>query len=473
MVGILACTPASSGADSEATTLVPPSFGHTMGYYRASSYLLKLLLRGRVEIDDPQGIACVKLRCLDDPSSTDDDDELTVLAVNSGDHQIVYNVGLQQLEVFGAYGRGPGQFWWPRGICAGTDGTVYVADTGNNRIVRLHMDGEKLSYVTNIGSFGADAGEFDDPHQVALDSRGHLYVTDTSNDRVQIFDSEGQFLLQFGGPDTKRGRLRAPQGIAVIDRHARWSYYHKPFIVVSDSGNHRIQKFSLDGELIQSVTAADIGSPNSRFAYLAIDYYSNVYATDPVRDCIHKFDRNLTFIVSFGSRGTGTGEFISPRGICIWRRFGQVFIAEEGGGQYYWIGVDGKVRGCFPPEFSNDSPGTVISFYLTEPAYVRMKVFGPEKTLIRDLLPKLYRNPLWNEIIWDGLDDRNQAVRPGQYTIEITLEPTYASKGYFKKILETDVQCLLTDTTEKRPEPLFPLLRQILSPESGTFSITP
>jgi DNA-binding beta-propeller fold protein YncE len=41
---------------------------------------------------------------------------------------------------------------------------------------------------------GSGPGEFKTPHGLAFDSQGRLFVADRGNDRIQIFDQEGTFL---------------------------------------------------------------------------------------------------------------------------------------------------------------------------------------------------------------------------------------------------------------------------------------
>jgi streptogramin lyase len=61
----------------------------------------------------------------------------------------------------------------PQGIFVDVDDRVYVADTGNNQIVRIDPDCkiEKL-------------GQFNQPGSVYVDAKGHIYVSDTGNHRV-------------------------------------------------------------------------------------------------------------------------------------------------------------------------------------------------------------------------------------------------------------------------------------------------
>lgn len=421
------------------TTLVYPPFGHDLGYHRGGPFLLKIFMGKRLSFNDPQGICCVKLKALDDPATGKDDDELAVYGVNSGGQEIVYNRGLTSIEVFKGDQRG---FRWPRGIAANADGEVWIADTGNDRLVKLNDDGYDLRFVKGVGSFGCDRGEFDRPNQVALDSEGNVYVTDTGNNRVQVLDKEGRFIRSFGSKRCRPDLLHHPEGIALVDKGEKWYYYKEDFLVVADQGGRRLTKLTLGGKPLASTRAEDIGLKNAYFAYLAIDYYGNVYVTDQVNSCIHKFDKNLRFIVSFGRRGTKDKEFMSPRGIGLWRRFGQVVILEEEGVQYYWIGVDANFRGCFPERFTSDQPGTTVSLYLTEPATVRMKVYDLKGELVRQLLPQFRQYPFENEVVWDGLNSQKDVVPPGIYKIEITLEPTYSAKGHFRKRIEAEVECV-------------------------------
>jgi len=51
------------------------------------------------------------------------------------------------------------------------------------------------------------------PRGVALDNENYIYVVDSGNHRVQKFDINGNYLLLFGGHGKGDGQLNTPYGI--------------------------------------------------------------------------------------------------------------------------------------------------------------------------------------------------------------------------------------------------------------------
>lgn len=82
-------------------------------------------------------------------------------------------------------------FYGPRGLAVDSEGRVYIADTGNKRIVVTDNDGE---FLYQFGYAGSEPGAFNEPTSVAVDRDGNVYVADTWNGRVQVFqpESDGQ-----------------------------------------------------------------------------------------------------------------------------------------------------------------------------------------------------------------------------------------------------------------------------------------
>jgi hypothetical protein len=96
ILGAILLTAAAWGQEYRPSLLVAPPHGHSQGFNKAGKFYLKMLLSLGASFDDPQGIAAVKMKSEDDPSTTSDDDELTVFATNSNRHQIIYNPGTER-----------------------------------------------------------------------------------------------------------------------------------------------------------------------------------------------------------------------------------------------------------------------------------------------------------------------------------------------------------------------------------------
>jgi DNA-binding beta-propeller fold protein YncE len=86
----------------------------------------------------------------------------------------------------------------PEGIVLDRDGNLWVADYGNDRVVKLSPDGRLL---LSWGSHGSGPGEFVGPKGVAVDpSTGRLYVADTGNARVLRLGPDGTTEATFTMP---------------------------------------------------------------------------------------------------------------------------------------------------------------------------------------------------------------------------------------------------------------------------------
>jgi len=415
------CGQASAGRD-QPSTLVFPTFEHTWGIRKARPAHLFMFVGLRTRFDDPRGLAAVRLGSWDDPGTDDDDDELVVYGVNSGRNNIIWNTSMTSVGVFGDH-----LLNRPGGIAALPEGHVWVADSGNHRLVHLFNPGDRLIWQGAVGDSGSGPGRFRSPSGVAIDAQGRLYVTDTGNSRIQVFDVDGRLLRLI------RSDLEEPRGIAVIDDREVWSYYRESFLCVADRGGRRLTKLSLEGEWLASVGDQETAWDKSSYGYPAIDYYGNVWVTDGDNHCIHKFDRNLNYVVSFGRRGDGPGEFRSPRGLAIWKRFGQVFVAEENGAQYYWIGVDVLDVRVDPDPAGR---GWLIHFFLTERGFVTVEIRNSEDRQIGLLVSHRQMAIGGHDVRWDGRRPGGASLPEGSYTVRITAEPTYSSYHYFAKTVE-------------------------------------
>jgi DNA-binding beta-propeller fold protein YncE len=147
-------------------------------------------------------------------------------------------------KVIGVPGAEAGQFSSPRGMAIAPDGSLYVVDTGNSRIQHLTPHGEVLHvWGTRYEGEGiAPNGQFKEPWDVAVGEDGSVYVADTWNHRIQKFTAEGEFISAWGSgilsdPENMLGFF-GPRGIATNSQGE---------IFITDTGNKRIVSFDADG----------------------------------------------------------------------------------------------------------------------------------------------------------------------------------------------------------------------------------
>ena len=96
-------------------------------------------------------------------------------------------------------------------------------------------------FHSTFGKHGiSQPGSFLNPQSMAFDSENNLYITDLGNSRVQKFDSNGNFLFEWGSKGNMPGQFAHPTGIVISDES----------VFVVDAKNNNIQKFDLDGNFI-------------------------------------------------------------------------------------------------------------------------------------------------------------------------------------------------------------------------------
>ncbi len=179
----------------------------------------------------------------------------------------------------GSAGADPGQFNAPRAIAFAPDGTFYVADSRNHRIQHFSADGQVIKVW---GTFGdntdgkAPGGSLNEPWGVAVGPDGSVYVSDTWNHRVQKFDANGTFIKTwgtFGLSDANNpSALYGPRGISV-DANGH--------VYVADTGNKRIAIFDSDGKFLAQFGSEgfDVGQ-FSEPVDVKLDAQGNLYVTD-------------------------------------------------------------------------------------------------------------------------------------------------------------------------------------------------
>ena len=230
---------------------------------------------------------------------------------------------------------GDGQFNGPAGIEFDSLGNFYVTDALNSRVQKFNSTGIFQGWMgkctsgtsCDVGNsrsigfsctsltcsglgVGSGDGQFNIAIDIAFDNSGDIVVLDSSNMNVQKFDSDGNFILQFGSNGSDDGQFLVPHGITTDPNNN---------IIVADTLNNRIQKFNTTGDF-QTKYGLETGSADGLFARplgISHDLQGNIYVVDDPNNRVQKFDSNGNFLLNFGSAGTGNGEFDLPMDVAV------------------------------------------------------------------------------------------------------------------------------------------------------------
>jgi sugar lactone lactonase YvrE len=197
---------------------------------------------GPGEMDQPRGLAT-------DPFGNvwvADHENARVLKFDN-DGRLLLTLGAHGGD--GSFGEAPGEFNSPRGICSDSAGTIYIADDVNHRIVKLaNADGRVLAIFGKPGGpvsgSGTGPGEFKLPYGCAVDNHDHLWVADTNNNRVVELTVDGVFVRNWGanGGDGTGG-----SGPGEFEEPYNAGSDCAGNIYISDEHNHRVQVFGKPG----------------------------------------------------------------------------------------------------------------------------------------------------------------------------------------------------------------------------------
>ena len=183
---------------------------------------------------------------------------------------------------------GTDMFGWPAGLLVDQDENLYVSDEAKHCVVVMDKEGNHRS---TWGQYGPSQGQLNRPSGMAFDSEGNILLSDTMNNRVQRFTTTGEHLqtIEFQG-------LNKPWGVAED---------LEGFIYVADWKNDRIVKLSKEGELFLKIGST--GSKKgqlSRPSSVAVDQHGDIYVADRGNDRVQLFDKRGKYIQSFHGDAT-------------------------------------------------------------------------------------------------------------------------------------------------------------------------
>jgi YD repeat-containing protein len=275
------------------------------------------------------------------------------------------------LSQFGSSGSGNGQLSEPSGIDTDPEGNIWVADTGNDRIQKFSPAGE---FLLKSGTAGSGDGQFDEPVGIAYSGLlgGALYVTDRGNSRIQLLGKGGKYWGQAGSYGSGEKQLVEPSAIALGGPSGESNFT----LLIADSGNHRIQRWTWDGKFVAEFGTLGSGKGQlNRPEAVEVDEQGTVWVGDRVNDRVEVFDEEGTSLGEFGTQGGGEGQFGLTYPIGIAAADGELLVTDSANNRLQrWFGFMHEAAGEEAPLPEDDprveveTPGGLVASVAGEEA---------------------------------------------------------------------------------------------------------
>ncbi len=257
----------------------------------------------------------------------------------------------------------------PHDVAVSSSGTVYILDSGNNRVRVVTPDG-KIAAFAGTGAFGprgdglaAVNAWLSFPEAIALDRNGDVFIADTFNQRIRVVTPDGIIntvvglgTAGFTGDNVAASQtaLNYPAGIAV---DAGGTLY------IADTGNHEVRKVTnplSPSALISAVAgtgapgfSGDGGSALAATLFdpmaVAVDNQGNVLIADSGNNRIRVVSPQGTIKTIAGSdRGSGDGgpatsaRLFEPSGVVV-DGSGSVYVADSDNNRIRRVAPDGTI----------------------------------------------------------------------------------------------------------------------------------
>ncbi|MCM1262064.1 MAG: gluconolactonase [Butyrivibrio sp.] len=354
-------------------------------------------------------------------------------------------------------GESLGKFVVPQDLCQADDGNIYIADTGNNRIVVLDNDmKEVVNVITTFDNEGTE-DTFKQPYGVCVSESGQIYIADSQNNRVVVLNKDGSLAKIVANPQSESledGYIFVPLKIAVdyADRiYVIAQNMFEGIMVFESNGNFSSffgtieVQISLWEKFWKRLATKEERSKQllfipTEFTGIDVDPEGFIYSSniDPTGvQGVRRLNPRGEDVIKKGENGNvggdlqidGTTDYAGPsqltdvvyrqNGIysCLDRKRGRIFTYDHEGNLLYIFGGLGTQEGTFQMPVAVDdiggrivvldaTAGTIVLFEETEYGRlineaVSLRFDGDEAEAV----------DLWNRVL--ELDENNELANTG------------------------------------------------------------
>ena len=287
---------------------------------------------------------------------------------------------------------------------------------------------------------------------IAVDDKDRVYLFNRGEDPMVVLSQDGDLLDTWG-----QGIFTNPHGASIGPDQC---------IYLTDNFDHTVRKFALDGQFLLEIGTAGVssgfmsGKPFCKCTHSAVSPSGDIYVSDGYQNaCIHKFDPNGRLLKSWGSPGTGPGEFNLPHNICC-DADGWIYVADrensrvqifDGEGRY-----EAQINNMHRPSGLAITPGTCPDCIVGELAsYLAVNRDFP------NLGPFVSVIDQQSQVISRIDAGRGAGLGPGQFLSPHSI--AYDRKGdlYVGDVVDADWEAVMGDIQKPSQPRRFQKLKQV------------
>ena len=204
---------------------------------------------------------------------------------------------------------GKGVLGYVCGITFDLKENIWVADMGNNKVLKLSQDGRLLQTKDHTDS---KSDHFNYPCGVSVSPEGLVYICDRGNHRVTVHDEEGMFLFAFGSRGSGPGCFDGPWDV---------TFGSDGFVYVTDRGNRGVCVWSKEGSFQRDFTT------KYEPTLIAATGDNHLLITSCSFNTVMVYTLGGQLVDEFRGRGSDPEGFNGPFGICV-DDSGAVYVAD-------------------------------------------------------------------------------------------------------------------------------------------------
>ncbi|MEW8000840.1 MAG: RHS repeat-associated core domain-containing protein [Candidatus Thiodiazotropha endolucinida] len=247
------------------------------------------------------------------------------------------------------------------------EGNFYVAEASTHSIYKITPGGLR-SVIAGSGTsgFSGDGGiateaRLHDPTDVSIGPNGELYVVDQGNHRVRMIDTDGIISTVAGNGSRNYSGDEGPAIEASLNRPYSVAIASDGTFYISDTGNNRIRRVSVDGIISTyagngmsgysgdggTAVLATLSSPKG----LALNDTQHLYIVDSLNHVIRKVSEQAVITTVSGSGQSGfdgdggpaiAARHLYPEAVTV-RDNGSFYVVDNGNRRIRYVDVAGNI----------------------------------------------------------------------------------------------------------------------------------